>query len=87
MWFQNLQYLQNYLETFMCICPSHLAAAVPVLETDNIIRIDHLFVDIYRDLVCFDDLYLKKIARSAYSFLGQNINNSFGPNGASLGAR
>ena len=85
MWFQNLQYLQNYLETFMFIC--HLAAAVPVLETDNIIRIYHLLVDIYRDLVCFDGLYLKKIARSACSILGENIDNSFGPNGASLGGR
>ena len=35
---------------------------------------------------CFDGLYLKK-SRSACSVLEQNINISFGPNGALLGAR
>ena len=40
----------------------------------------------YRDMTCFDGLYLKK-SRSACSFLGQNIDISFGPNGAPLGAR
>ena len=40
----------------------------------------------YRDMTCFDGLYLKK-SRSACSVLGQNIDISFGPNGAPLGAR
>ena len=40
----------------------------------------------YRDMTCFDGLYLKK-SRSACSVLGQNIDVSFGPNGARLGAR
>ena len=31
-WSQYLQYLQSYLEIFIC----HFAAAVPLLETDNI---------------------------------------------------
>ena len=40
----------------------------------------------YRDMPCFDGLYLKKL-RSACSILGQNIDISFGPNGALHGAR
>ena len=40
----------------------------------------------YRDIICFDGLYLKKW-RSACSVLGQNIDIPFGPNGAPLGAR
>ena len=40
----------------------------------------------YRDMTCFDGLYLKK-SRSACSVLGQNIDVSSGPNGALLGAR
>ena len=39
-----------------------------------------------RDMTCFDGLYLKK-SRPACSILGQNIDISFGPNGAPLGAR
>ena len=39
----------------------------------------------YRDMTCFDGLYLKK-SHSACSVLGQNIDISFGPNGAPLGA-
>ena len=35
----------------------------------------------YRDMTCFDELPLKKM-RSACSILGQNIDISFGPNGA-----
>ena len=40
----------------------------------------------YRDMPCFDGLYLKK-SRSACSILRQNIDISFGPNGALHGAR
>ena len=40
----------------------------------------------YRDMPCFDGMYLKK-SRSAWSVLGQNIDTSFGPNRALLGAR
>ena len=40
----------------------------------------------YRDMTCFDGLYLKK-SRSACSILGQNIDVSFGPKGARLCAR
>ena len=36
-------------------------------------------------MTCFDSLYLKK-SRSAYSVLEQNIDISFGPNGAPLNA-
>ena len=39
-----------------------------------------------RDMTCFDGLYLKK-SRPACSILGQNIDISFGPNGALHGAR
>ena len=38
----------------------------------------------YRDMTCFDGLYLKK-SRSACSVLWQNIDDSFGPNWARLG--
>ena len=64
--------LQNCLETFKFIY--HLAAAVPCWK-----------LTIYH-ISCFDGLYLKKL-RSACSILGQNIDNSFGPNGAQLGER
>ena len=40
----------------------------------------------YRDMTCFDGLYLKKSC-SACSILGHNIYISFGPNGAPLNAR
>ena len=71
---------------------SHLAAAAPLLETDNISPV------CYRDMSFFDGLYLKKLCSAGSvlgqnidisfgSVLGQNIDISFGPNGAPLGAR
>ena len=39
----------------------------------------------YSDMTCFDGLHLKKLL-SACRVLGQNINSSFGPNTALLGA-
>ena len=39
----------------------------------------------YRDTTCFDGLHLKK-SRSACSVLGQNVDLSFGTNGALVGA-
>ena len=38
----ELQYLQIYLEIFI----SHLAAAVPLLETDNILPVCRYIIDI-----------------------------------------
>ena len=75
-WSQCLQYFQSYLEIFI-----FLAAAVTLLETDNI-----GFSIYYRYMTCFDGLYLKKW-RSDCRVLGQNIDHSFGPNGAPLGVR
>ena len=46
-WSQYLHYLQNYLETFVC----HLAAAVPVLETDNISPVCPYIVGIWSILM------------------------------------
>ena len=40
----------------------------------------------YQDMTCYDSLLLRKW-RSACSILGQNIDISFGPNGAPLWAR
>ena len=77
---QYLQYLQSYLEIFV----RHLASAVSLLETDNISPVCR-YIIMYRDMICFDGLYPKK-SRSACSVLGKNIDVSFGPNGAWLGA-
>ena len=79
-WSQYLLYLQSYLVIFI----HHLAAAVPLLETDYMVYITSLSI-YYRDMTCFDGLYLKK-SRSPCSVLGQNIDISFGPNGAPPGA-
>ena len=79
-----LQYLQSYLEIFFC----HSAAAVPLLESENI---SHVCQYISR-YALFQWLVPEKIAFSlgrACSVLGQNIDISFGPNGpaAPLGVR
>ena len=79
-WSQYLQYLQSYLELFI----SHLASAMPLLKTDNISPVCRYIIEM--DMTCSDELHLKK-SRSACSVLGQNIDISFGPNGAPLGAR
>ena len=77
-WSQYLHYLQNYLETFVC----HLAAAVPVLETDNISPVCPYIGGIWSILMA-----CTWKNHSACSVLGQKINFSFGPNGAPFGAR
>ena len=80
-WRQYLQNLQSYLEIFII----HLAAAVTLLQTDSISSVSSLST-YFRDMTCFDGFYLKK-SRSTCSVLEQNIDISFGPNGAPLGSR
>ena len=42
----------------------------------------------YRDMTCFDELHpTNSLLLAAQLLLGQNIDISFGPNGALLGAR
>ena len=65
-WSQYLQYLQIYLEIFIC----HLSAAMTLLEIDSISPVCRYIIEIY--MPCFDELHLKK-SRSACSVLGQNM--------------
>ena len=47
-WSQHLQYLQSYLEIFIC----HLAAAKLWLETDNMLLVCRYIIKIWRLSVC-----------------------------------
>ena len=65
---QYLQYLQSYVEIFI----SHLAAVETLLESNNIsLRFTGLSI-YYPDMTCIDGLYLKQ-SRSDCRILRQNI--------------
>ena len=61
----SLKYLQSYLEMFI----RHLAAAMPLLKTDNISRVCRYIIEIWPVRSCSDELHLKN-SRSACSVLG-----------------
>ena len=71
-WSQHLQYLQSYLETFI----SHSAAAVTLLETDNISPVCRYIVQIWHLMLAWT--WKNCVLLAAF----WDIHISFGPNGA-----
>ena len=71
-WSHYLQYLKSHLEIFI----SHLAASVPLLQT-NTISLEPCLSIYFLDMACFDGFVPGKRYKP-------NINIQFGPNGAQL---
>ena len=88
-WSQYLQHLQSYLEIFM----RHLAAAEPLLETNNISPVCRHIMEICPVLMTCTEKIAFCLQHSGTKYTKMkylvdiSVDISFGPNGAPLGAR